>query len=162
MSRTGRFEKGAMMTSTDRTSTNLDAGIAHAASEIARTDTKAGLLLTLDGLLVAALSFLGTDVHGLALILAVAGAIALVGGVILALFVIRPRLSGRAIDDRSSFAYFATADEAGLADAMATDRRPARLQALSRLVLRKMRMLALAGDLSLAAVILIAAAILTR
>ncbi|MFJ9188960.1 Pycsar system effector family protein [Streptomyces anulatus] len=150
------------MASTDRTSTNLDTAIAYAAADLTRTDTKAGLLLTLDGLLVAALSLSGTDLDGLALVLAVVGAVALIGSVVLALLVIRPRLGGRGLDDRSSYAYYADADPAAITEALAADRRPARLTALSRIALRKMRLLKVAGDTTLAAVILIAAAILTR
>lgn len=147
---------------TDRTDTNLDEALVHTVADLTRTDTKAGLLLTLDGLLVAALSFLGTGLHGLALILAIAGAVALVGGVVLALLVIRPRLADKGTTDRASYVYFADADPAAIAAALADDRRPARLQALSRTALRKMRVLVWAGDTTLAAVIAIAAAILTR
>ncbi|NEB42273.1 Pycsar system effector family protein [Streptomyces sp. SID14515] len=147
---------------TDRTDRNLDATIAHTTADLARTDTKAGLLLTLDGLLVAALSLSGTDMHGLSLTLAVVGAIALVGSVILALLVIRPRLNGGQINDRTSYGYFAEADPAAIAEALAADRRPAHLAALSTIALQKMRRLRLAGDITLVAVVAIAAAILTR
>jgi len=150
------------MTTTDRTSTNLDAAIAYAATDLGRTDTKAGLLLTLDGLLVAALSFLGTKLHGLALVLAIAGAVALVTGVVLALLVIRPRMGGTNYQDRASYTYYAEADPGAIAASLADDRRPARLQVLSRIALRKMRMLRIAGDTTLVAVVAIAAAILTR
>ncbi|MFE7347561.1 Pycsar system effector family protein [Streptomyces griseus] len=148
----------------DRTDTNITDALAHTVSEISRTDTKAGLLLTLDGLLVAALSFLGTDVDGLALALAVVGAVALVGGVVLALLVIRPRLAapGQTVSDRAHFGFYATAEPAEIAEALTGDRRPARLQALSRIALRKMAQLRRSGDASLIAVITIAAAILTR
>nr|WTE08793.1 DUF5706 domain-containing protein [Streptomyces anulatus]WTE08805.1 DUF5706 domain-containing protein [Streptomyces anulatus] len=151
-----------MIRNADSTSTNLDTAIAYAATDLTRTDTKAGLLLTLDGLLVAALSLSGTDLDGLALVLAVVGAVALIGSVVLALLVIRPRLGGRGLDDRSSYAYYADADPAAITEALAADQRPARLTALSRIALGKMRLLKVAGDTTLAAVILIAAAILTR
>ncbi|MFE7485479.1 Pycsar system effector family protein [Streptomyces sp. NPDC057552] len=147
---------------TDRTDRNLDSAIAYAAADLTRTDTKAGLLLTLDGLLVAALSLSGTDLTGPSLALGVAGALALIGSVVLALLVIRPRLTGRGLDDRSSYAYYANADPAAITQALAADRRPARLTALSRIALRKMKLLRVAGDTTLAAVILIAASILTR
>ena len=148
----------------DRTDSNLDSALTHTVSEISRTDTKAGLLLTLDGLLVAALSFLGTDVDGLALTLAAVGAVALVGGVVLALLVIRPRLAapGQTVSDRAHFGFYATAEPAEIAEALTGDRRPARLQALSRIALRKMTQLRRSGDASLIAVITIAAAILAR
>lgn len=150
------------MTTTDRTSSNLDTAISYAAADLARTDTKAGLLLTLDGLLVAALSLSGTDLDGLPLVLAVVGAVALIASVVLALLVIRPRLNGRSLDDRSSYGYYAVADPSEITAALAEDRRPGRLTVLSRIALRKMRLLILAGDTTLAAVVLIAAAILTR
>ncbi|MFJ2110609.1 Pycsar system effector family protein [Streptomyces sp. NPDC087850] len=147
---------------TDRTDTNINEAITYAASDLARTDTKAGLLLTLDGLLVAALGLTGTDLHGLALILAIIGAVALIASVVLALLVLRPRIAGGRINDRASYAYYATAKPDAIAQALAEDRRPARLIALSTIALRKMRLLIWAGDTTLAAVIAIAAAILTR
>lgn len=147
---------------TDRTDRNLDTAIAHTAADLARTDTKAGLLLTLDGLLVAALSLSDTDMRGLSLVFAVVGAVALVGSVILALLVIRPRLNGQGVDDRASYGYFAEASPAAIAEALAADRRPAHLAALSTIALQKMRRLRLSGDITLIAVIAIAAAILTR
>jgi hypothetical protein len=150
------------MTTTDHTSTNLNSTIAYAGTDLSRTDQKAAALLALDGLLVAALSFLGTDLHGLALILAIVGAVALVAGVVLAVLVIRPRLTGRGLQDRASYVYYATADPAAITEALAEDRRIARLQALSRLALRKMRVLQLAGDTTLVAVFTIAAAVFAR
>ncbi|MGW3090101.1 Pycsar system effector family protein [Streptomyces sp. NPDC001108] len=150
------------MTAADRTSINLDSALSYAAADLARTDTKAASLLTLDGLLVAALSLGATDLHGLALVLAVAGVVALVAGVVLAILVIKPRLQGTGTADRASYVYFAGADPAAIAEAMASDRRPARLQALSRIALRKMRMLGLACTTSLVATVAIAAALLTR
>ncbi|MFJ3699562.1 Pycsar system effector family protein [Streptomyces sp. NPDC090052] len=149
---------------TDRTDQNLNAMIEHTAGEISRTDTKAGLLLTLDGLLVAALSFLGKDVHGATLAFAFLGAVTLVGSVILAITVIRPRLAapGQVVSDRGHFGYFATASSEEISETLAEDRRPLRLQALSRIALRKMRYLQAAGDASVVAVLAIAAAILAR
>ncbi|MFC8014090.1 Pycsar system effector family protein [Streptomyces cinereoruber] len=146
---------------TDSTSTSLDASLAYTAGDLARTDTKAGLLLTLDGLLVAALSLAGTDLAGLALALAVVGSAALIASVVLALLVIRPRLSkGR--EDRGGYIYLATAAPADITEALAADHRIPRLQALARIALRKMQLLRLAGDAALVAVVAIAAAILTR
>ncbi|MER5733948.1 Pycsar system effector family protein, partial [Streptomyces sp. NPDC002138] len=93
---------------------NLDAGLAHTVSEVTRTDTKAGLILTLDGLLVAGLGLIAKGLHGLALVLAVVGAAAVVVGVVLALMVIRPRVAPRTSTDRSSFVYWATAEQADI------------------------------------------------
>jgi hypothetical protein len=147
---------------TDRASTTLDATIAYAATDLARTDQKAGAVLALDGLLVAALGLIGTDLTGLALALGVIGAVALVGSVVLALLVIRPRIKGRNLQDRASYVYYATADQAAITEALAEDRRIARLQSLSRLALRKMRLLQACGDTTLVAVVAIAAVALTR
>lgn len=148
---------------TGQTSGNLDAALAHTVSEITRTDTKASALLTLDGLLVAALGLLGTDVHGPALAVAVLGGLTLVAAVVLALLVIRPRLARPGgTTDRSGFIYWAAATPDTITAEMTEDRRPTRLQVLSHLCLRKMRMLRAAGDTSLAAVVLIAAALLLR
>jgi hypothetical protein len=141
---------------------NLDAGLSHTVSEITRTDGKAGLLLTLDGLLVASLSLLGHGIRGLSLALAVTGAVALVTGVILALMVVRPRLAGGGRMDRSSFLWWATADPEDVDTALGEDLRRSRIQALSRIALRKMRWLRYSGDASLIAVLALAAAMLTR
>ncbi|MFJ2923363.1 Pycsar system effector family protein [Streptomyces sp. NPDC087307] len=149
-------------TTATRTDINLDSAIAYAAADLARTDTKAASLLTLDGLLVAALSLGATDVHGLALVLAVTGAVALIAGVVLAVLVIKPRLTSKGTTDRASYVYYASADPAAIADALAADRRPARLQALSRIALAKMRMLSAACSVSVVATVTIAAALLTR
>ncbi|MFE2015656.1 Pycsar system effector family protein [Streptomyces sp. NPDC059491] len=146
---------------TDRTSANLTASLAHTAADLSRTDTKAGLLLTLDGLLVAALSLAGTDLTGLALALAAIGAVALIGGVVLALLVIRPRLTTDH-RDRTGYIYLAGADPAAVTEALAGDHRVAQLQALARIALAKMRLLRIAGDTTLVAVVAIAAAILAR
>jgi hypothetical protein len=151
-----------MTSATDRTETNLDNAVAQTAAEIARTDSKAGLLLTLDGLLVASLSLLGTDIHGPALALAVTGASALVAAVILALLVIRPRFGVKGADDRGSFHYWATASADEITAGMREDRRLLRVQVLSRIALCKMRRLRWSGDASLLAVVALAAAMLTR
>ncbi|MDX2973819.1 DUF5706 domain-containing protein [Kribbella solani] len=151
------------MTSTDRTEQNLDKAISHTESEISRTDGKASALLTLNGLLVAALSLVGTDVHGVSLAFAVTGALALVAAVVLTLMVVQPRLKAPGGNhDRSSFVYWATATPEDIAAGLKEDRRLARVQVLSRIALRKMRGLRHAGFASLTAVITIAAAVLTR
>ncbi|MFJ4888251.1 Pycsar system effector family protein [Streptomyces sp. NPDC088731] len=151
-----------MTTTTSRIDINLSAMIAKADADLGRTDTKAGHLLTLDGLLVAALSVGGTDLHGLSLVLAVAGAVALIGSVIGALLVIRPRLQSQGATDRASYVYLATADPAAIADALASDRRLARLATLSTIALAKMRLLRISGDATLVAVAATAATLFTR
>ncbi|MGW9441320.1 Pycsar system effector family protein [Streptomyces sp. NPDC055607] len=151
------------MTTTDsRTSTNLDATLAYTAGDLGRTDTKAGLLLTLDGLLVAALGITGTDLHGLALAAAVVGALALIASVVLALLVIRPRLGGKGPADKGGYIYLADTDPAAVTEALAGDHRVTRLQNLARIAVRKMKLLQIAGDAALVAVVAVAAAILVR
>ncbi|MEU8764975.1 Pycsar system effector family protein [Streptomyces sp. NPDC048659] len=140
----------------------LDEALAYTAADLTRTDTKAGLLLTLDGLLVAALGIAGTNLSGLGLAAAVIGATALIASVILALLVIRPRLTSRGPADRGGYIYLAQADPADLAEALAGDHRLTRLQTLARIALRKMQLLRIAGDTALVAVVAIAAAILMR
>ncbi|MCX5145098.1 Pycsar system effector family protein [Streptomyces sp. NBC_00338] len=147
---------------TDRTDTNLDSCLAYTAADLSRTDTKAGNVLALDGLLVAALSLSGTDLGGLSLVLAVAGAVALIGSVVLALLVIRPHLAGGGAADRASYVFFARASPDAVAEALAEDRRPAQLKALSAIAHRKMRRLAHACNATLIAVVAVAAAILAR
>lgn len=144
--------------------TALQTGLAQTVQEIARTDTKAGLLLTLDGLLLAALSLFkeGGEVSGVSLVLAAIGATALVLSVILALLVVRPRLHRHGGPDKNSFVHWAIASDADIEAGLREDRRLPQLRVLSQIVLRKMRRLRLAGDASLIAVITIAAAILTR
>ncbi|MFB6984235.1 Pycsar system effector family protein [Streptomyces scopuliridis] len=147
---------------TDRTDKNLDAALAHTVSEITRTDTKAGLILTLDGLLVAALSFLGTELDGAALVAALIGAAALIGSVVLAVLVIKPRLTGGGLVDKGSFIFYADASDEAIDASLTEDLRRTRVRVLSRIALRKMRSLHYASYASIAAVVAIAAAILTR
>ncbi|MFE7111131.1 Pycsar system effector family protein [Streptomyces sp. NPDC057575] len=129
---------------------------------MARTDTKAGHILTLDGLLVAALGLTGTDLHGTALALAATGAVALIGSIVLAMLVIRPRLKSQDLNDRATYMYYAKADPSEIEASLSADQRLAHLKALGRLTDSEMRMQRLAGDTSLVAVAAIAAAILTR
>ncbi|MEU2086784.1 Pycsar system effector family protein [Streptomyces albus] len=146
---------------TSRTDANLDSALQHATTEIGRTDSKAAALLTLDGLLVAALSLLDGGLGTVSLVLAVIGGVALAAGVLGALLVVRPRLP-RGEADRCNFAYFAQADAQTLQEGLAEDRRLPRLQALSALALRKMRALRIAGDATAVAVVTIAAAVLAK
>ncbi|GHH95700.1 Pycsar system effector family protein [Streptomyces capillispiralis] len=140
---------------------NLVAAIDQTLSELGRTDSKAGVLLTLDGLLVAALGLLGS-VTGVTLALVAVSAVALVVSVVLALLAIRPRLGSPGVQDRAGFAYWATATQDEIQAGMQEDRRLARVQVLSRVVLWKMTRLRLAGDASLVAVAALAAALITR
>ncbi|MGW8558127.1 Pycsar system effector family protein [Streptomyces tubercidicus] len=147
----------------DRTEQNLTDGLTHVAAEITKADTKAGQILTLDGLLVAALSLMGKGATGAALIAEAGGAFALTSSVLLALLAIRPRLSCGGKADRANFIYWASATPEKIADGLREDRRKARLRALSGIAVRKMRIGRLAGDAAFAATVAIAtAALLSR
>lgn len=143
----------------NRTDENLTTAYTHTTGEISRTDAKATGLLTLHGLLVAGLSLLDSPCT-LSVVLAVIGGVALVLGVVGGVLVLRPRIPVNGGSDRANFGYWATASAADIEAAMTEDRRIARIQALSCVALRKMRMLRLSADATLAAVAAIAAAIL--
>ncbi|MFE6743900.1 Pycsar system effector family protein [Streptomyces tubercidicus] len=130
-------------------------------SEITKADTKSGHILTLDGLLVAALSLMSKQSTGVALVLAAAGAAALAVSVLLALLVIRPRLGAPGgTHDRASFVYWATASPDEIATGMQEDRRNARLKVLSKIALRKMHIQRLAGYAAFVATVFTAVAAL--
>jgi hypothetical protein len=145
----------------DRTDANLTAAIDHTAGEISRTDTKASLLLALDGVLVAAVATLGANVPAAALVLVAVGTVALVVAVVLGLLVVRPRLAApNGVNDRSSFVHWATATEDDIAAGMTEDRRVARVRVLSAIALRKMTFLRWTTDATAVAVVALAAAAL--
>ncbi|MGQ4517357.1 Pycsar system effector family protein [Streptomyces sp. DW26H14] len=146
-----------------RAEKNLDDAIAHTAGEISRTDGKASFLMTLDGVLIAAVAALGKDIHGAALVAAVIGVVSLVAAAVLGLVVVHPRLRAPGGNhDRASFIYWASASPEDIISGMREDRRIARVQVLSRIALRKMRYLQCSGAASLCAVIAIAIAAVSR
>ncbi|WP_327071912.1 Pycsar system effector family protein [Kitasatospora sp. NBC_01302] len=127
------------------------------AGEIARTDSKASLLLALDGVLVAAVAALG-KAPLLASVLAAIGTASLVGAAVLAVLVVRPRLDHARSNSFSRWAACKNTDE--LAAALTHDVRLSRLQALCAICDRKMRLLVWAADLSVVTVITVATAAL--
>ncbi|MFL4497378.1 Pycsar system effector family protein [Streptomyces sp. VTCC 41912] len=130
-------------------------------NEIGRADSKSGNILTLDGLLVAALGLMGRNTGGAALVAEVAGILALTASVLLALLVIRPRLAAPGgTTDRISFVHLATATPEEITAAMRQDRRTTTAQTLSRIALRKMKIQRWAGDAAFAAAAAIGAAII--
>ncbi|MCG0290970.1 Pycsar system effector family protein [Streptomyces sp. PSAA01] len=146
----------------DRTNENLTATVAQTAGEIGKADAKAGFLLTLDGLLVTALSLMGSDLDGPALVLAGLAAAVVVLAVVLAVLVIRPRFGVNGTNDRASFVHYATADLDEIRAAMTEDRRLNQVKITSQIAMRKMLCLRWSGDASLLAIALIAGAIITR
>jgi hypothetical protein len=148
------------MTTADRIDEALTRAIDHTAGEISRTDNKAGLLLALDGVLVAAVATLGSNLPIAALILAGLGVVALVAAVVLGLLVVRPRLGTPNGNDRGSFVHWAACTDAEVVESLADDRRVTRVRVLSWIALRKMRFLQHATTATLIAVVSLAAAAL--
>ncbi|TLS45723.1 integral membrane plasmid transfer protein [Streptomyces montanus] len=135
------------------TDKNLDSACAAVATEIARTDGKASLLLAFNGAVLAGLASvadnnlpLTTKAFGAAAVLALGAA------AVLLLLVVRPRLSGH---DKASFPYWARLDEDEIRASMQSDTRAARIRVLSVLAIRKYQRLRHAVHLSLAALALL-------
>ncbi|MGW1189310.1 Pycsar system effector family protein [Streptomyces sp. NPDC002559] len=140
---------------------NLDVGCADVAAEIARTDSKASLLLAFTGAVLAGLASLADKPLPLpAQIFGATAGLALGAAAVLLLLVVRPRLGGRT-PAPGSFPYWAQLDADAIQTSMTTDTRAARIKALSVIAAAKYRRLDHAVDtilVSLAA--LLAAAVL--
>lgn len=133
--------------------TNLDTACAAVASEIARTDGKASLLLAFTGAVLAGLTSLADHrLPGIAQAFGAAGVLALLTASVLLLLVVRPRLRG---DDRASFPYWARLTEAEIRACLHGDTRAARIRVLSVIAVRKFTYLRRAVDLVLAALALL-------
>jgi Family of unknown function (DUF5706) len=145
----------AVTTSIDRTETNLSTAYADVKAEIARTDTKASLLLAFNGALLAGAWTVATTAHPSrwALVAGGAGLVAVFVSVMVLLSCTRPRLKGKA-----SFPHWATLTTEELRAEMAQDRRVHAVSVLSGVAVRKMRALQYAFDLTRAAGILLAIA----
>lgn len=138
------------------TDKNLDAACASVASEIARTDSKASLLLAFNGAVLAGLaSIADKDLPSAPKAIGALAALALGVAAVLLLLVVRPRLR---VDDRASFTHWAQLDEEGIRSCMESDTRATRIRVLSTLAVRKYLHLRRAVDLSLAALALLALA----
>ncbi|MFE4369643.1 Pycsar system effector family protein [Streptomyces sp. NPDC056835] len=144
------------MTTTTDTDKNLDAACAAVSSEIARTDSKASLLLAFAGAVLAGLASLADNQLPLATkIFGALAVIALGVAAVLLLLVVRPRLHG---NDRASFPYWARLDEDEIRACMHGDTRAARVRVLSSIALRKFTQLRRAVDSILTALALLAIA----
>ncbi len=145
----------------EHTERNWTNALSDLKAEIGRADSKSGYILTLDGLLVAALGLMGRNTGSVALAAEVTGVFALAASVLLALLVIRPRLTAPGgATDRTSFVHLATATPEQIAEGMQQDRRAVTAQNLSRIALRKMRIQQWAGDAAFIAAAAIGAAII--
>ncbi|MFK0182144.1 Pycsar system effector family protein [Streptomyces xanthochromogenes] len=135
---------------------NLDVACASVASEIARTDSKASLLLAFNGAVLAGLaSVADKDLPAVPKVIGALAALALGVAAVLLLLVVRPRLRA---DDRASFPHWAKLDEDDIRSCMEGDTRATRIRVLSTLAVRKYVHLRRAVDLSLAALALLALA----
>ncbi|MGW3077856.1 Pycsar system effector family protein [Kitasatospora sp. NPDC001132] len=135
----------------------LDRELAAVSADIARTDSKASMLLGLIGVLIAGVAALGQAPTS-ALALAAAAIAAAVASALLSLLVVMPRLNRTRSDGFSRWAR--CPDPAAIREALAHDVRPARLHVLSVLCERKMRLLQWAARLALVAVLAVSAAAL--
>ncbi|MFI9788511.1 NUDIX domain-containing protein [Kitasatospora sp. NPDC051984] len=140
----------------DRTEQNLTEALAHVIGDVARTDSKAGLLLGLDGVLAAAVAILAQAKGAQPLAIAPVVAI-LLAATVLAVLVVRPRIAPH---DRSSYAHWATCTRPQLRAELVPDRRLDRLSVLSALCHRKMLLLRWSADITILALAALAAAAL--
>jgi hypothetical protein len=129
----------------------VTAAHAEVKAEIARTDTKASLLLAFNGVALAGTWTVGAQpwvpptariVGGLAVVL-------LLASVTLLLLVVKPRLSPTA--HRVGFPHWAVLTPEALTRELATDRTASHVVALSLIVVAKMRRLQRSVNLTLAA-----------
>lgn len=139
----------------------LDAATTTVLAEISRTDAKGGVLLTSFSLPLAALvaAVPGKTLPVLSAVLVGVGVVGLVAAMLVVLVAVRPRLGGAA---RGSFLHWSlcTADEV-LTDLQAPTDRADHVVHLSRIAKRKYKGLRLAGDITAAALVALAAALLT-
>ncbi|WP_086159604.1 Pycsar system effector family protein [Streptomyces marincola] len=125
--------------------TALNGALSEVQSQIARTDTKAGLLMAVVTGSLAAIGAAGSAVS-LPVVGAIAagtGAAALVVAAALLLSVIRPRLSGA---DRASFPYWSRLSPDEVRQSLNADRRHHAIAVLSRIAVAKHRALQRAVD----------------
>lgn len=139
------------------TSERLNAALVRVLAEVTRTDTKASVVLALNGVLLAAVTATAPRLSGPAALLAVGAAAAMLVSAVLAVLVMRPRISvGSA---RNSFPAFAALPHgSAVLAALTEDTRAADLHHMSGIVVAKMRWLRHAATVSVAAVALTAAA----
>jgi hypothetical protein len=141
---------------------NLDAACAQVTSEIARTDSKASLLLAFVGAVLAGLASVADKNLPLPAQLAGAAAVlALAAAAVLLLLVVRPNLGGKGRVVREGFPRWAQLSEDDLLAAMREDTRAARARSLSIIAVAKFERLDHAVDLILASLaLLLVAAVL--
>ncbi|MEU2606849.1 Pycsar system effector family protein [Streptomyces albus] len=119
-------------------------------SEIARTDSKASLLLAFNGVALAGVWSVGAQswVPTAARIVGSVALLTLLASVTLLLLVVRPRISATAV--RAGFPHWATLTAEELTAEVRAERTAEHVVALSGIVVAKMRGLQLAVTLTLA------------
>ncbi|MGW9440640.1 Pycsar system effector family protein [Streptomyces sp. NPDC055607] len=143
--------------------TRLTAARTTVLTEVARADTKSGILLTAFSLPLTAFAALvvvlpGRDLPLLADILVGVGAIGLISAMLLVLFVIQPRLSGAA---RGNFLHWSQCEPEELVEDLLTPTdHVADLIHLSRIARRKFMGLRLAGIVTGTSLVALGAALL--
>lgn len=139
----------------------LDAAHTTVTTEIARTDSKASLLLAFDGAVLAGLASLtGKKLPLAAQLVGAAASLTLAAAAVLLLLVVRPNLGGRT-PAPGSFPHWALMEAATIRASLDHDTRPARIKALSTIAVAKYARLARAVDTILTALaLLLAAAVL--
>ncbi|GAA0454298.1 Pycsar system effector family protein [Streptomyces olivaceiscleroticus] len=140
----------------------LDAATDQVLTEISRTDSKASVLLTAFSLPLAALvaAVPGRDLPAPAAVLIGAGTVGLVAAMLVVLVVVRPRITGHAPGSYLRWAECATEDEI-LQDLTTAESRASQVMRLSRIARKKYKGLRVAGDITAAALIVLALALLT-
>ncbi|PNG21057.1 Pycsar system effector family protein [Streptomyces cahuitamycinicus] len=138
----------------------LDAATTTVLAEISRTDAKSGVLLTAFSLPLAALvaAIPGRTLPGASGLLVGIGTVGLLVAMLVVLFVVRPRLGGAA---RGSYLYWSlcTTEEL-VADLKVPTNQAEHVIHLSKIAKRKYRGLRLAGDITGASLVALAAALL--
>lgn len=140
-----------MTSSDDRTDRALDVELTHVTAEIARCDTKAGLLLALAGAGLAVAGSGVTDYHlpVAAQIVGGCGAAAVVAAIVALLLAVRPDTGGTS---PVGWPRWATCTPDQMRQEVREDGRAERICALARIAARKMRGIRTAVHLLLAGI----------
>ncbi len=138
----------------------LERELGSVAVENGNTNAKAGVLLTLDGILVAGVAALG-KVPAPAFALVLVGTLATVASAVLAVLAVKPKLKSGSGVPYGFPRWAACADKAELLRALGQETRPQRLMDLSELCQRKMLLLAASATFGVVAIVAISAASVT-
>ncbi|WP_413751723.1 DUF5706 domain-containing protein (plasmid) [Streptomyces sp. R-74717] len=156
---TNRMTTTPAPAATEAADRTLDQACTTVAGEIARTDSKASLLLAFDGAVLAGLaSIADKDLPLISKVIGAAAVATLVAAAVLLLLVVRPNLGGRGRVVREGFPAWARMDEDTLRASLSGDTRLTRIAALSTVAVTKYERLARAVDVILTALALLTVA----